>query len=274
MEEPRLSIGLRRNPEEDQMFSLRNTLNAGIAVLALGAATITLAPTPAFAFSFGGLGHMGGFGHMAGMGGFGHAGSLGHMSAGHGVSKFRGVNAGRTTGSHTSQASHSDKTASNKSRTNSASNTDHGTTSAKDADAKPKRNQTDNPPPQPVQQTTDNPPSQSVTQTTDSLPQRTTDRDLWTPRPGTPVLAQNFVEDLQDWWNNYTPVKLNCCYVKINKIGGVTFVYCGRRDSPAELQIAPECKKATCNLYVNGKAAADNDQQQVYSSTNTYSCHE
>lgn len=71
---------------EGKMSScIRNTLNAGIAALAIGTAVITLAPSPALAFSFGGLGHMGGgFGHMGGgnVGSLGHTENLGHTSIG------------------------------------------------------------------------------------------------------------------------------------------------------------------------------------------------
>ena len=77
---------------------IRNTLNAGIAAVTIGAPVLALGPTPAAAFSlggldhFGGFGHIGGFGHMGGalgrMGGvshlnsFGHTASLGHISVG------------------------------------------------------------------------------------------------------------------------------------------------------------------------------------------------
>jgi hypothetical protein len=77
---------------------IRNALNAGIAAVMIGAAVLTLAPTPAAAFSLGGLGHFGGFGHVGGLGhmgggfgrmggvshlnGFGHTASLGHISVG------------------------------------------------------------------------------------------------------------------------------------------------------------------------------------------------
>lgn len=119
------------------MSSLRNTLKLGVAALALGSAAGTFIPTTASAFSFGGLGHIGG------MGGFGHSGGLGHISALHGANEFHGMTAGRKVLSHRNQTLRFDNTASGKI---ASSKTDHGTTSAKEADAKPKQNQADNPP--------------------------------------------------------------------------------------------------------------------------------
>ncbi|HXX03607.1 MAG TPA: hypothetical protein VEJ37_04675 [Xanthobacteraceae bacterium] len=269
------------------MSSLRNQLKTGIAAVALGVLVAGAIASPASAFA--GLGHVGGgFSHIGGMGGFGRPAGLGQIGGGRGFGETaHGLSVGRTSGLHLNQTAHVDK---------AGSGAERGTTTAKEVDAKPKLTETNNTPlqqtktvdketSQPTQQpqpVTDNPPSASVPQTADGLPPRTTDQpeyakslghdpESWTPRPGTPI-AQNFVEDLQDWWNNYTPVKLSCCYVKFDDPNPSkrTLVSCARRDSPAEAAIAPACKKATCTLYINGTAQLKSEHE--YNPSDTYSC--
>jgi len=107
------------------MSRIRSTLNTGIAALAIGAAAIALAPTPAAAFSLGGF--RGGFGHI---GGLGHTGSLGHVGGGLGHTdtvghnSFANVGRGTTPASRLSEASQPEKTVPKSEGNTSAKNQD------------------------------------------------------------------------------------------------------------------------------------------------------
>jgi|SRR5579872_1236573 len=64
----------------------------------------------------------------------------------------------------------------------------------------------------------------------------------------------------------HKPVVLKCCYLKIDM--GVA--YCKRRDTAAELAIAPECKQAICKMYIDGTEQLQN--QHVYVRSSKYEC--
>jgi len=96
---------------------IRNSLNAGVAVLIVGAAAITLAPIPAAAFSLGGFGHEGGFGgsHMGGQMGSHGLGSMGSHGNGHMDRSMHSTHTGKFPSEKTGKTeSGKDKTSSRK----------------------------------------------------------------------------------------------------------------------------------------------------------------